>query len=391
MKFNKFNILHVFIYFYGWILFNFIFLYKKSSSREVKTRVILYGHKLYGNLKSLYKELDETDIEFYFLTLDYKIYKKLKESSVNVLYGLRVKDMEKVVFSKIIVTDHGLHFMRKLINEQDNLFFDTNHGLPFQKWNESVMQQFYKYKEVWLFSEFHKKVYLEDFGYKKDNLVITGYGRLDYLHKFNSSNDKLNYIFSLKKKYGLEDTKKIILYAPTWIHSKQKVHNEFLRPDNIKFIQQLNQFGTLNNITFIFRPHLNTKLNNKFIKTLRSLKNVNYFPFSQYEEVENFLIMSDMLITDWSSIALDFLLLDRPTLFLDVPSSFKLGIFKEEILRFGKISDGGSIEADIKKYIYNSSDYFTDCPQHNLTKKLIYDNNFLPASKKYLERIKEYI
>ncbi len=372
-------------------MFNFIFLYKKSSSREVKTRVILYGHKLYGNLKSLYKELDETDIEFYFLTLDYKIYKKLKESSVNVLYGLRVKDMEKVVFSKIIVTDHGLHFMRKLINEQDNLFFDTNHGLPFQKWNESVMQQFYKYKEVWLFSEFHKKVYLEDFGYKKDNLVITGYGRLDYLHKFNSSNDKLNYIFSLKKKYDLEDSKKIILYAPTWIHSKQKVHNEFLRPDNIKFIQQLNQFGTLNNITFIFRPHLNTKLNNKFIKTLRSLKNVHYFPFSQYEEVENFLIMSDMLITDWSSIALDFLLLDRPTLFLDVPSSFKLGIFKEEILRFGKISDRGSIEADIKKYIYNSSDYFTDCPQHNLTKKLIYDNNFLPASKKYLERIKEYI
>ena len=57
--------------------------------------------------------------------------------------------------------------MRKLINEQDNLFFDTNHGLPFQKWNEDVMQQFYKYNEVWLFSEFHKKYILKILGIKK--------------------------------------------------------------------------------------------------------------------------------------------------------------------------------------------------------------------------------
>ena len=122
------------------------------------------------------------------------MYKKLKNNSLNVLYGLRIKDMKKVVFSKIIVSDHGLHFMRKLINEQDNYFFDTNHGLPLQKWNEKVMEQFYKYEEVWLFSSFHKKVYLEDFGYKENNLVITGYGRLDYLYKFNSSDNKLRQI-----------------------------------------------------------------------------------------------------------------------------------------------------------------------------------------------------
>ena len=85
MKFNKFNILHVFIYFYGWILFNFIFLYKKSSSREVKTRVILYGHKLYGNLKSLYKELDETDEFGECSTNNLKI-----ESMVSNLKGIKM-------------------------------------------------------------------------------------------------------------------------------------------------------------------------------------------------------------------------------------------------------------------------------------------------------------
>ena len=391
MKFNKFNILHISIYIYGWVLFNFIFMYRKFSSKKVETRIILYGHKLYGNLKSLYEELDEKGTEFYFLTLDYKVYKKLKNNSLNVLYGLRVKDMKKVVFSKIIVSDHGLHFMRKLINEQDNYFFDTNHGLPLQRWNEKVVEQFYKYEEVWLFSSFHKKVYLEDFGYKENNLVITGYGRLDYINKFNSSDNKLRQINTLKQKYGLDDANKIILYAPTWIHSKQKVNNEFMRPDNIKFIEKLNQIGKTNNLSFLFRPHLNTILNNKFIKVLESLDNVYYFPFRKYEEVENFLIMADMLITDWSSVALDFLLLDKPTLFLDVPSSFKLGIFKEEILRFGKISDLDSLEVDINRYINNFDNYFKECPQHIKTKKTIYDSFPELAAKQYFKRLKKYI
>ena len=61
MKFDRFNILHAFIYLYGSLIFNCIFLINKFSSKQVDKRVILYGHKLYGNLKSLYKELEETN------------------------------------------------------------------------------------------------------------------------------------------------------------------------------------------------------------------------------------------------------------------------------------------------------------------------------------------
>ena len=391
MKFNKYNLFHAFIYLYGTVIFNCIFIYKKYFSKQIDVRVTLYGHKLYGNLKSLYKELEETDIEFYFLTLDYKVYKKLRSSSVNVLYGLNINHMIKVVFSKIIVTDHGLHFMKKLIHQEDNYFFDANHGLPLQKWNENIMQQWYKFDEVWLFSNFHKDVYINDFGYKKDNLVITGYGRHDYIKRFNSSDKKLKQVKKIKHIYGLEDTKKVILYAPTWIHSKDKVRNEFMRPDNINFLKYLNQIGISNNLTILFRPHLNTNLSNRVKKELNSFTNLLYFPFNEYEEVENFLIISDLLITDWSSIALDYILLDRPTIFLNTPNSFKLGVFKEELLRFGKMSDQASLEKNIIKYINNIDLYNQECPQQKIAKEKIYEGSSGLAASKYLTRIKNYI
>jgi CDP-glycerol glycerophosphotransferase (TagB/SpsB family) len=391
MKFDRFNILHAFIYLYGSLIFNCIFLINKFSSKQVDKRVILYGHKLYGNLKSLYKELEETNLEFYFLTLDYRVYKKLRKNSVKVLYGLKISDIAKVISSKIIVTDHGLHFMKKLLHKDTNYFFDTTHGLPFQKWNEDLIKQWYDYQEVWLFSNYHKDIYIKDFGYKKDNLKVTGYGRLDYIKKFNISTNKIDDIEKIKNKYKLANAKKIVLYAPTWIHLESKVSKEFMRPDNLDFLKYLNNICKSNNLTMLFRPHLNTKLSKKFTKELDNLSNLLYFPFDQYEEVEEFLVISDILITDWSSIALDYILFDRPTIFLNLPNSFKLGIFKEEVLRFGKISDKTSLEKDIVNYIRDISLYIEECPQHSITKNTIYKGSPEIAAEKYITRIMKYV
>ena len=181
MKFNKTNPIHILIYIYGFLIFNILFIITNHYNKPKEKRIILYGHRLYGNIKTIYNELIKTDYEYYYLTLDYKIYKKLKDKSVNVIFGLNAKHIYLVISSKYIISDHGLHYMKRLLNEKDNYFFDANHGLPFQKWNEKIVSQFYNYTEVWLFSEFHKKIYIEEFNYKKNNLVVTGYGRLDYL------------------------------------------------------------------------------------------------------------------------------------------------------------------------------------------------------------------
>jgi len=390
MKFNKTNPLHILIYIYGSFIFYFVYLISKVFSFSSENNIVLYGHKYYGNLKSLYENLNIKDYSKYFITLDYENYKKLKNQSINVLYGLSIKDTLKIIKSKIFVTDHGLHFYKPLLNNDNMLFFDVNHGLPFQKWDSKLVDQWYRYKEVWLFSNFHKSIYQNEFGYEMDNLFVTGYGRLDKIKQFKSQEDSSKITSNLKDKYNIDKNKKIVLYAPTWIHKNKKVNKEFMLPTNFNFLYELNNIGNKLDLIFIFRPHMNTLLNSEFLKKLRSLDNVLYFPFNDYEASDEFLMISDMLLTDWSSIAFDYILLDRPTLFLDILDSFQNGTYKENLLRFGIKTNKKNLGDNISKYLFNIDLYF-DESKHNESKNVLYDNTDDISTMNYVKRIEKYL
>ena len=61
MKFNKTNPLHILIYIYGSFIFYFVYLISKVFAFPTENNIVLYGHKYYGNLKSLYENLDIKD------------------------------------------------------------------------------------------------------------------------------------------------------------------------------------------------------------------------------------------------------------------------------------------------------------------------------------------
>ena len=139
MKFNKFNFYHYIVFLYGYFLFSFFNL-KIFNSEDNNKAIILYGHKFYGNLKSLYEATSE-NYKCYFLTLDYQNFKKLKSKNINVLYGLSSKHLKIVINSKIFITDHGMHYFKKFLENDDKIVIDVNHGIPFQRWDEKIMSQ----------------------------------------------------------------------------------------------------------------------------------------------------------------------------------------------------------------------------------------------------------
>jgi CDP-glycerol glycerophosphotransferase len=133
------------------------------------------------------------------------------------------------------------------------------------------------------------------------NVLIAGQARNDQL--FIKSNLVIS---KLTKKPGMKN----ILYAPTW-RPTTKLQ---LFPFNDFSCQALEDFLINNDINIFLRLHPNfeSEIDNKLLK----IKNIYLFSGSIYDEILDFLNVFDLLITDYSSICFDYLLLDRPMIFL---------------------------------------------------------------------------
>ena len=201
MKFNKYSINHYFIFIWSLLLLLIAVPVRYVKISPNKKTVILYGHKLYGNLKAIYDSKSQINSSIYFLTLDKNYYQNLAKKNVNVIYGLNLIHVIKVVKSTVFVCDHGLHFYKILMYLSNIVFLDTNHGVTHNKDGLKFYNYFSKFDEVWMMSKYQKKLY-EEYDYKSNNLVITGYGRLDSLFEFTNKDkggESKNYQQSQRK------------------------------------------------------------------------------------------------------------------------------------------------------------------------------------------------
>lgn len=106
---------------------------------------------------------------------------------------------------------------------------------------------------------------------------------------------------------------RFVLYAPTWRESKYGTglgsSVSFFPFDDFD-IQAFNRFLVRENIVFFMRPHYLEP------QTFERMSNIRMVGSDTVTEVSDILPAFDMVISDYSSIYLDFLLLDRPVLLL---------------------------------------------------------------------------
>lgn len=84
-------------------------------------------------------------------------------------------------------------------------------------------------------------------------------------------------------------------------------------------------------------------------------------PSNQYPDTEELLSEVDILVTDWSSLAYDFMVLDRPMIFIDTKPPFQ----GEDIIRrsnpagrFGEvIKERDEFDKTIKRYLESPKAY----------------------------------
>ena len=139
----------------------------------------------------------------------------------------------------------------------------------------------------------------------KENIMIEeGYPRNDFLFNYTEKD-----IMKIKKELGIENEKrKIILYAPTYRSNQHETGVGYVYEEEINFEGLKEKIG--DKYIVLFRPHY-------FIANVFDFDKYKGFVYdvSKIDDVNQLYIISDMLITDYSSVFFDYANLKRPIAF----------------------------------------------------------------------------
>lgn len=198
-----------------------------------------------------------------------------------------------------------------------NVFLQTWHGTPLKKLvfdQEEVMAasplykaQFYKQSRIWDYlisaNHFSTNAFRSAFMYDKEILEY-GYPRNDLMYH----PDRDNITADLKKKLKVPEGKKTILYAPTWRDDEYYGRGEykFTLKLNLRLLRQ--ELG--DDYIVLLRTHY-------FIADNLDVSGLEDFVVnvSKYDDITELYLISDILITDYSSVFFDYANLKRPILF----------------------------------------------------------------------------
>lgn len=144
--------------------------------------------------------------------------------------------------------------------------------------------------------------YSEAFQMPVSKIRPLGLPRMDY---YFENHDLVQLKEDFCKKYNVSGDKKIILYAPTF-RDEEKYNNVFNYLDLEEFNRQLGD-------EYVLALRLHPKIKNFYKDEISS--EGRYVDVSDFESEQELMLISDILITDYSSIMIEYSALNKPTVF----------------------------------------------------------------------------
>lgn len=193
--------------------------------------------------------------------------------------------------------ERGLQFKKK-----KQVYLNTWHGIALKHiGNDVAGRNDYNFKTVnhlVVSGSYDEKVWKSAFNANSDTYLRCGMPRNEELWLTDTTKWR-----EMRKKLGVPEGKKVILYAPTWRDSKDGGRSYSIKPP-IHFDKWKKELG--NEYIVLFRAHHQTT----------RILGVHYDDFvreaSSYPAVNDLMIAADILITDYSAIAFDYSILCRP-------------------------------------------------------------------------------
>lgn len=241
--------------------------------------------------------------------IEIRIYSKI--SLAGVYYFLR---------SKYIFTTHGLY--SNFSSNKNRKIINLWHGMPLKpianldKRTNKIIET--KYDMIIATSELFQYFMAKAFNIGIDKVIVTGQPRNDLLYEESGFFDKIN----LKK----EKFKKILMWMPTF--RKSIINTESIWAKDGKYMENY-----ISILPFSKLVNLNKVLEKKQVLLILKLHPFDILQKEKFEEFTNIIILknedlenideqlypllgaTDALITDYSSVWIDYEILDKPIFF----------------------------------------------------------------------------
>ena len=310
------------------------------TNKKTVLFIAFHGRGYTDNPRSLYEYMIKQD-----RFKDYRFIwaiKNHKQKKIDIA-GAKVIEYFSIPYLYYLARSHYWVVNCKLpmyvLKKKNQVYLQTWHGTPLKKlaydievpegttfyrsgMTEDMMHETYrqdveKYNYMISPSAFTTEVFQSAFRINKERLIETGYPRNDLL-----SNYSLEDVLQIKKQLGIPLDKKVLLYAPTW-RDNSYVTKGYTFKLEVHFDKW--QKALQDDYVVIFKPHY--LIVNDF--DIDQFKGFVYFVPPE-EDIRNLYIISDALITDYSSVFFDYAILNRPIYFY----MYDLASYRDELRGF---------------------------------------------------------
>lgn len=287
----------------------------------------MYGNSYNDNSKYLFEYISRIPGQkAIWLTRNKKVHDTINELGYRAYYFYSIKGIYCSLIAKYVVISYSyddvsiFSYLLPWNSKVINLF----HGTPLKLLRKDSEKLSSKLLRIAIYKYMGKKydvvLSTSEISNEKLNLLfdipisqycITGYPRNDVILNNNVESKYL------KNITANNDPKKIILYMPTF-------RKEYINSSNFNLFEKygfnVNKLSTVlnkNNAIFLIKLHYNDyQKSSKLLDSLRNVENIYIINNNDIsDDIYPLLSKVDLLITDYSSIYFDFLLLDKPIIF----------------------------------------------------------------------------
>lgn len=273
------------------------------------------GKRYEDSPRVIYEKLVEMNAPFEYVWVSNSNHPLKVHPNTKIVKRLSIEYYKYLATSKIWVNNQNLPYYLK--KPKDTFYLQTWHGTPLKKMqhdqekiegrDEGYLERVSRAKDQWSAllspSPYATKAFQSAFNYDGE-IIESGYPRNDIFYDENIDVKREK----VRKKLNIEPGKKVILYAPTF-RDNQKVGKKFVMKNKINFRIFNRRLG--NDYVLLVREHvlIASKLN--IPEEMRE----SIIDVSRYPDIQELMLASDMLITDYSSVMFDYLNTNKPIYF----------------------------------------------------------------------------